>query len=111
MRPIDAHLAAEQIKNSDLANHWKNALLSCLSSIPTISPPPNDPLTLEELREMERGSSIWIFYLGHGANALINSIDEKAIDVKTVFQDFKMLLEDYGKFWSAYRRKPEEGAK
>lgn len=59
MRPIDAHIAVEYIKNSDLPNHWKNALISCLLSIPTIAPPPNDPLTPEELLEM-CGEPVWI---------------------------------------------------
>lgn len=53
MRPIDADLAKEQIKKSDLLNREKIALLLCLSSIPTIAPLPIAPLTMEELREME----------------------------------------------------------
>lgn len=30
---------------------------------PTIAPPPNDPLTIEELREMEQREWVWIKFL------------------------------------------------
>lgn len=118
MRLIDAHNISMQIV--ELYNGEKDVkvkstmreIMKLIRESPTVPlPPSNDPLTLDELRKMERGSSIWIFYLGHGANALINSIDEKAIDVKTVFQDLKMLWEDYRTLWSAYRREPEGDAK
>lgn len=52
MRLIDADLAMEQIKKIRLIESGKMAVLLCLSSVPTIAPPPNDQLTLEDLREM-----------------------------------------------------------
>lgn len=102
MRPIDAHIAVEYIKNSDLPNHWKNALISCLLSIPTIAPPPNDPLTPEELLEM-CGEPVWIddwYEDFHGWE-----LSETASDY---FDGESRTVEAYGTRWVAYRRKPEE---
>lgn len=53
MRLIDADFATEQIKKSDLTNREKIALLLCLSSVPTIAPPQNDPIPIEQLQPEE----------------------------------------------------------
>lgn len=69
---------------------------------PTIAPPPNDPLTLEELREME-GEPVY----------LIDKTDP--VEEEWVIWDshwtenwIETDAENYGKSWTAYRRKPEE---
>lgn len=67
--------------------------------------PPNDPLTLEELREMD-GEPVWgAFSDGCGSNMIIQWHNSE------FFKSFEcgfLLVEEYGKSWLAYRRKPEE---
>lgn len=73
-----------------------------------IEPPPNAPLTLEELREMD-GEPVWLTPLGEDFEDgwyIIISIDKQRLHC---FQLYSMLFfEHYGKTWLAYRRKPEE---
>lgn len=57
--------------------------------------PPNDPLTLEELREMD-GEPVWVANL--------------SAKKKDGFCNEWALIENYGDYWLAYRRKPEKGA-
>lgn len=81
---------------------------------------PNDPLTLDELREMN-GDPVWIVIIDHDSFAdknddfdgwglcrksWVRMWDEKRADLVRVDHQF----EDYGKAWLAYRRKPEEAA-
>lgn len=69
---------------------------------------PNDPLTLEELREMD-GEPVWgAFSDGSGRYMIIQWHNSEFF--KT-FECGFLLLEEYGKTWLAYRRKPEEGEK
>ena len=77
--------------------------------ISALIPPPNDPLTLEELREMD-GEPVWVVPLNDfdilPANYLVNAYAEQiVVDKFGAYLDF----EDYGKTWLAYRRRPEEG--
>lgn len=76
--------------------------------ISALIPPPNAPLTLEELREMD-GDAVWVVPLNDfeilPANYLVNAYAEQmVVDKFGAYLDF----EDYGKTWLAYRRKPEE---
>lgn len=67
--------------------------------------PPNDPLTLEELREMDR-EPVWLS--GDGLNRYDIFRGERSHG----WADFycgRLSLCCYGKDWLAYRRKPEEG--
>lgn len=66
MRPIDADALEKILRtrcaqcNDDYGN-LAGAVSGCLKlvqSLPTITPPPNDPLALEELREMD-GEPVW----------------------------------------------------
>ena len=67
--------------------------------------PHNDPLTLEELREMD-GEPVWgAFSDGSGRYMIIQWHNSEFF--KT-FECGFLLLEEYGKTWLAYRRKPEE---
>ena len=70
--------------------------------------PPNDLLTLEELREMD-GEPVWVVPLNDfdilPANYLVNAYAEQiVVDKFGAYLDF----EDYGKTWLAYRRRQEE---
>lgn len=69
--------------------------------------PPNDPLTLEQLREMD-GEPVWVRNHCTGAYAcrVIDSSDAHF----THFTDGGLRENrSYGSYWTAYRRKPEEG--
>lgn len=67
--------------------------------------PHNDPLTLDELREMD-GEPVWgAFSDGSGRYMIIQWHNSEFF--KT-FECGFLLLEEYGKTWRAYRRKPEE---
>lgn len=70
------------------------------------APPPNDPLTLEELREMD-GEPVWISYFAGGPNVCM-LVDAKH-DVCRVAHGGFAVFENLGRTWLAYRRKPEEG--
>ena len=79
-----------------------------LEQLRTMSvPPPNPPLTLEELREMDE--PVWIEWCDSKSQdenewALVNQVGCRT------FKGFAALFEWYGHAWLAYRRKPEEGA-
>lgn len=71
--------------------------------------PPNEPLTLEELREMVE-EPIWIEAPDmpnlHGW-AINYGLDPDVMHI----QYAEIGLDVYGKTWLAYRRRPEEGTK
>lgn len=70
---------------------------------PTLTQP-NEPLTLDELREMD-GKPVWIFRFedGSGWRATVRIGKDRAnADYGAYF-----MLSDYGKTWLAYRRQPE----
>lgn len=71
-------------------------------TVPSLS---SDPLTLDELREMD-GEPVWgAFSDGSGRYMIIQWHNSEFF--KT-FECGFLLLEEYGKTWRAYRRKPEE---
>ena len=77
---------------------------------------PNDPLTLEELREMD-GDPVWVQPAKPGGKIpalwMLLECTSKDKDLylftppSGIAQGYKGA--DYGKTWLAYRRKPEEG--
>lgn len=74
----------------------------------TSSEQPNDPLTLEELREID-GEPVWVQYGQYDGEWLIvawNIYDAISYARKA---PFKLSVYSYGDTWIAYRRKPEEG--
>lgn len=52
MSAIDSDALKEYIKKTDLTAVERSALLQAISNMSTLTPP-NEPLTLEELREMD----------------------------------------------------------
>lgn len=65
----------------------------------------NDPLTLEQLREMD-GEPVWL------SGAALNKYDVYRGECPSGWADFywgPLSFGSYGKTWQAYRRKPEEG--
>lgn len=116
MRPIDADFAKERIKKSDLTSREKIAFLLILEDVPILAPPPNDPLTLEELREMSR-DWVWIkllvpLYRMETGYYIKNTKFSDADEFYCGYPDIVMRAlpyAGYGDVWLAYRRRPEEG--
>ena len=79
-----------------------------IKAMPTIIPPPNAPLTLEELREMA-GEPVYIVEGTYSYYALISGVLDRVVWLISRWDEREMLTDDYGKTWLAYRRKPEEG--
>lgn len=123
MRPIDAETLTEGLElhrqatdqeyetDRQWAVGYNAGLDRALYSIvhaKTVTPLPNAPLTLEELREMDR-EPVWIERCGS------DSPDDR--EWALVDLEYEMcrttcgglaVFEMYGKTWLAYRRKPED---
>lgn len=79
-------------------------VLGIIDSEPTITPPPNDPLTLEELREMD-GEPVWITPGGFWALVIASPGERVRLicnDGERVFADKEIEL-----VGPIYRRRPE----
>lgn len=113
MRPIDADALKEKFAEilestytDDYAKGFVNGLCAALD-MPTITQP-NEPLTLEQLREMnnepiwvqnieEPDKSQWrIIHWDRGKYLVLQGISVRGY-----------LLDEYGESWIAYRRPPE----
>lgn len=121
MSPIDASRLVNVLKN--IKDHleesctqydlfgasWIEYVIEVVRIQPVIAPPPNPPLTLEELRGMD-GEPVWLERVGdnyhiYSAWALVNREHClcRTADGSPAF------FELFGTAWRAYRRKPEEG--
>ncbi len=103
-----AHAASLMDANTEVSYLFalsETALKEKLERLKSASPD-TDPLTLEELREMD-GEPVWISYFAGGPNVCM------LVDAKhDVFRDAHggfAVFENLGRTWIAYRRKPEEG--
>lgn len=95
----DTDLTPEEI--SDLQKVWD--MYGGEDGIMGMLDPPNDPMTLEELREMD-GEPIYAKCLR------CNELSCWGYHDGDIFFGYHVNLPDgtYGKDWTAYRRKPEE---
>lgn len=128
-RPIDAYQAI------DIIDEWLDSvgtvmvgkglssygeLIGCIEDAPTLTPQ-NDPLTIEELREMD-GEPVYIiseFYhisewnIPNGIGEIVIAYDVPCAGMKEVIPSIKFIdgkelaVEKYGSSWVAYRRLPE----
>lgn len=75
MRPIDADRMKEELLwgNVFLTSKETNTLVDLIDNQPTLTPP-NEPLTLEELREMD-GEPVWLD-VADGVWALVDANDD-----------------------------------
>lgn len=120
MRPIDADMLQE-LYNKRIFDTWNNETAPVswaatyadfkddIDSILTIPQPSNEPLTLEELWEMnevpvwiqnleEPAKSQWrLLYWDRGKYLVLQGISVRGY-----------LMEEYGESWLAYRRPPEK---
>ena len=85
-----------------------------LAEAPTLTPP-NEPLTLEELREMD-GEPVWCKWLlpedraiEQGKWFIVISGDKAGLEIKrpAEYGCHFCKIDDYGKTWLAYRLLPE----
>ncbi len=107
MRLVDADALFEKLFHAwgtEMDAGPANDFMQMINDAPTIAPPPNAPLTLDELRKMD-GEPVWVC-LPNGSYGgwMIN------------YQGWCMnrfasteMYGTYGKSWLAYRRKLEEG--
>ena len=100
--------------HSDGTNDRANQIIDAFDMAPTVEAEPlfpNDPLTLEELREMyynEEGP-VWVNAGAVFVPAVLDIYDGALVAVWSALGiDTALLEQDYGKTWVAYRRKPEE---
>ena len=98
VRPIDANALHAEISKWPESVMYKDWVQSAIANAPTLTPP-NEPLTLEKLREMG-GQPYWHVGLREESPPphwnILDPFCAKRIE------DYK-----YGKNWIAYRRPPE----
>lgn len=67
---------------------------------------PNEPLTLEQLREMD-GEPVWVDGKDYGGWTIFKAGANKQVARCLDNVNLSYYMADYGKTWVAYRRKPE----
>lgn len=113
MRPIDADALQTALVDeySGISGHKTREkfyrAIEIVRRQPTIALPPNDPLTIEELREMD-GEPVWVY---NSYNGWCNCRVVECIKPEDVFftDGTARRISSYGDGWLAYRRRPEEG--
>lgn len=103
MRPIDGDKLYADLREAGMV-----FALRMVAAAPTIAPPPNDPLTLDELREMD-GEPVWVKGIVDDMeeNWGIITVSERGLFARTVIRSYSKCT--YGYYWLAYRRKLKEG--
>jgi len=102
MRLIDADALYEALREAGMV-----FALHLVETAPAIAPPRNDPLTLDELRELD-GEPVWIDRIGgrtpHDQGWAF--VCRRKCLCRTT-DGCNAFFELYGISWLAYRRKPE----
>ena len=115
VRPIDANAMLNELKPLGFEAEHSAVLLSDVSKMmrewverqPTLTPP-NEPLTIEQLREMD-GEPVWIANpdaLEYGRWGIVDGVYQ-ADDDQVLMLRGDYSCHYYGKTWLAYRRPPE----
>ena len=110
MRLIDVDQVISDIKSHNNMEEnnptWRSKdVVTLLENTPE---PPNNPLTLEELREMD-GEPVWIIPMrGSGGFRTWMLVDAEYELCREAHGEMAV-FENCGKTWLAYRRRPEEG--
>ena len=118
MRAIDGELLEFEISNiakklakSDAQKALMGRVMYVIEHTPTLPQPSNEPLTLEQLREMD-GEPVWVECLK--PDKYVDPPKKWRILEKSITGDFGVwngenaLIERvYGADWLAYRRPPE----
>lgn len=93
--------------HSDGTNDRANQIIDAFDSIPEVEAellPPNNPLTLDELRDMN-GEPVWTKCLYDENRSGWTLVDS---DGNTYNEQFSFYDYGYGDTWLAYRRRPED---
>ncbi len=107
--PLEGLLRSRCAQCSNDYGSLAGSISGCLKLVqaqPTIAPPPNAPLTLEELREMD-GEPVYLD-LGDGGAWVLLRVQQGKVFVthkNTICVPVNILFECGGK---AYRRRPED---
>lgn len=105
------NLSAEVCARNDLIALWAGRAKGIRQAIAVINArlrvQPNEPLTLEELREMD-GEPVWIAS-PDGWDTPCWMLVDVEYELCREAHGGLAAFENYGKTWLAYRRKPEEG--
>lgn len=97
---------------SDGTNDRANLIIDKFDSAPEVEAEPllsNEPLTLEELREMD-SEPVWIKFhmdIYPAVWGLVNAAESAVWDIQAHLPQ-RLAFDRYGKTWIAFRRKPEE---
>ena len=96
------------VLSSDEANDRANQIIDAFDNAPQVETEDllaNDPLTLEQLREMD-GEPVWVQCLSNEdySGWIIADLCFNGVATKYFYAYFDY----YGEEWLAYRRKPEE---
>lgn len=115
MRLIDAHKLSVDMEEKVFCSNggtqfifgYSYAQVHSLPTIdlPAIALPPNDPLTLEQLREMD-GEPVWVIQPDDVLPpfwGIVNANDGTVSNSR-----YCATFEDYDTEWLAYRRRPKE---
>lgn len=111
---MDDAYPSENVAREDLMEKFR-AAVECLAAYEDtgLTPEevaalaaPNDPLTLEELREMD-GEPVWIAKMD-GSGGVWMLVDAGYELCREAHGELAV-FENCGKTWLAYRRRPEEG--
>lgn len=117
MRLIDADRLRKEIERLKAAAEGWSREYACgitaglsmaqlrVGEAPTIAPPPNEPLSVEELREMEVDIPIWIERDKRKSKWEI--LSHRTIYGLVVRGGTVYPWESYGEEWTAYRHKPD----
>ena len=120
MRPVDAD-EAKRIAREYLTDPYHViSAVAVLDKTPTLTPP-NELLTLEQLREMD-GEPVYLvaqrygiseWNILNGMDEIVLAYDDPVVGMKAVIPGIKFIngrvlgVGSYGEDWLAYRRPPE----
>lgn len=109
MRPIDA----DELLDRAICTRNYFEIKSLVERMPTITQPPhNDPLTLDELREMD-GDPVWVERPGYGKHWALVQVWAKSTNIIYLTCSNGMVLHPKPEIDGGaklYRRKPESKA-
>ena len=113
LRPIDAYALNNALVSwyNDTEDETEKAILRRVMQMvvhaPTLTPP-NEPLTMEQLREMD-GEPVWVKTPGipkYGCWVIVAGVDTE-YGQRTLYCQGDYTCRNYGRDWIAYRRPPE----
>lgn len=101
MKLIDADALLENVSGTKICSE----IQTLIHNMTIFSPPPNEPLTLPELQEMD-GKPVWIKCIPYpdlSCWGIRYRYGDCVDGYHAIFRD-----ENYNKTWLAYRQKPED---